>query len=81
MGIFRNWLRIRYLLLCAFRLLGKDKRGTGETDQRCRQNTAEYRAGVLRIAQKLEDWNAANMGSIELDPLAQAFIKTMEEGK
>ena len=45
------------------------------------QNTAEYRAGVLRIAQKLEDWNAANMGSIELDPLAQAFIKTMEEGK
>lgn len=44
------------------------------------QNTAEYRAGVLRIAEKLEDWNAANMGTIELDAVAQAFIETMEDG-
>ena len=44
------------------------------------QNTTEYRAGVLRIAEKLEDWNAANMGTIELDAVAQAFIKTMEDG-
>ena len=45
------------------------------------QSTTEYRAGVLRIAEKLEAWNAANMGTIELDSVAQAFIKTMEEGK
>lgn len=45
------------------------------------QDTEEYRLGVLKLAQKLEAWNAANMGTIELDPVAQAFIKTMEEGK
>ena len=45
------------------------------------QNTEEFRAGVLALAQKLEDWNAVNMGTIELDADAQAFIKSMEEGK
>ena len=45
------------------------------------QDTAEYREGVLRIADKLEAWNAANMGTITLDATAQSFIKTMEEGK
>ena len=45
------------------------------------QGTEEYRLGVLGLAQKLEEWNAANMGTIELDPVAQAFIKSMEEGK
>ncbi len=45
------------------------------------QDTADYRAGVLRIAEKLEAWNAANMGTIELDASAQAFIKVMEGGQ
>ena len=43
------------------------------------QDTAEYRDGVLRIAEKLDAWNAANMGTIELDAVLQAFIKTMED--
>ena len=45
------------------------------------QSTAEYRAGVLRIAEKLEAWNSVNMGTIELEPITQAFIKTMEDGQ
>ena len=41
------------------------------------QDTAEYRAGVTRIAELLDQWNEENMGRIELDEQAQAFIERM----
>ncbi len=42
------------------------------------RDSAEYRTGVLRIAEKLDAWNAANMGSIQLDAMTQTFLKTLE---
>lgn len=33
-----------------------------------------YRAGVARIYQLLQDWNAANMGEIELSEAAEAYL-------
>ena len=41
------------------------------------QDTDEYRAGVSRIADLLDAWNAENLGRIELDEQAQAFIGRM----
>ena len=41
------------------------------------QNTEEYRAGVLRIVELLDAWNQENMGRIELDEQAQAFVERM----
>ena len=41
------------------------------------QDTDEYRAGVSRIADLLDAWNAENLGRIELDEQAQAFINRM----
>lgn len=41
------------------------------------QDTPEYRAGVAHIADLLDQWNEANMGSIELDEQSQAFIDRM----
>lgn len=38
------------------------------------QDTDAYRAGVSRIADLLDAWNAENLGRIELDEQAQAFI-------
>ena len=41
------------------------------------QDTAEYRAGVCRIAELLEEWNEENMGEILLDEQAQMLIARM----
>lgn len=41
------------------------------------QDTEEYRAGVLHIAALLDQWNAENMGSIELDEQSRAFVERM----
>lgn len=41
------------------------------------QDTQLYRAGVLRTAQLLEEWNEANMGEISLNEQALAFIERM----
>lgn len=41
------------------------------------QDTELYRNGVTRIAQVLEDWNAANIGDITLDEGAQNFLDRM----
>ena len=41
------------------------------------QDTAEYRAGVRHIAELLDAWNQENMGRIELDGQAQAFVERM----
>lgn len=45
--------------------------------ERYEQDTEEYRAGVRHIADLLNQWNEENMGSIELDEQAQAFIERM----
>ena len=41
------------------------------------QDTAQYRAGVAEIAALLEEWNGRNLGRIELDGQAQAFVERM----
>lgn len=41
------------------------------------QDTPEYRAGVVRIADLLDQWNGQNLGHIELDGQAQSFITRM----
>ena len=41
------------------------------------QDTEEYRAGVRHIADLLDQWNAENMGSIELDEQSWAFVERM----
>lgn len=41
------------------------------------RDTPEYRAGVCRIAARLEAWNGANLGSIELDGETMAFLQRM----
>ena len=41
------------------------------------QDTAEYRAGVARIAELLDEWNEENMGEIVLDEQSQTFIARM----
>ncbi len=38
------------------------------------RSDAEYREGAARIIQILNDWNAQNMGQIQLDQAAQDFI-------
>lgn len=38
------------------------------------QSGAEYRQGAQRIIQILQDWNAQNMGRIQLDQAAQDFM-------
>ncbi len=43
------------------------------------QDTEEYRAGVRHIADLLDAWNEQNLGHIELDGQAQAFIARMRE--
>ena len=45
--------------------------------ERYEQDTKEYRAGVRRIAELLNQWNEENMGSIELDEQSLAFVKRM----
>ena len=45
------------------------------------QGTEEYRAGVRRIAELLDQWNEENMGSIELDEQSQAFVERMGGSK
>ena len=41
------------------------------------QDRSEYRAGVRHIAALLEAWNGENMGHIELDGQARAFVERM----
>ena len=38
------------------------------------QDTAEYRAGVCRVAELLDEWNGENLGEIELDEQSRAFL-------
>lgn len=39
--------------------------------------TEQYRAGVLRIIQMLDSWNAENMGNITLNSSTRAYIDTV----
>lgn len=41
------------------------------------QETEEYRAGVLELAEELEEWNERNMGEIELDEGCVRFVERM----
>ncbi len=41
-------------------------------------DSEEYRAGVLRIAQRLEDWNDRNIGQVTLSEETQAFIARLQ---
>ena len=41
------------------------------------QDTEEYRTGVVHIADLLDTWNGENLGHIELNEQAQAFIARM----
>lgn len=43
--------------------------------QQYQQDTQEYRAGVLRIYQMLQDWNAENMGTITLTENEMALVE------
>ena len=43
------------------------------------QDRADFRQGVGRIVQMLNDWNEQNMGQIQLDEEAQAFISRMTD--
>jgi len=45
--------------------------------ERYEQDTPEYRAGVVRIADRLDAWNAENMGHITLNEQAESFIARM----
>ncbi len=45
--------------------------------QNFEQDNAAFRQGVGRIVQMLNDWNEQNMGQIQLDEAAQAFISRM----
>ena len=42
------------------------------------QDTAEFRAGTLRIEEKMNVWNSANMGSIKLDAITTTFLEQLE---
>lgn len=50
---------------------------TFELLEKYEQDTEEYRAGVCHIAELLDQWNRENMGRIELDEQAQAFVERM----
>lgn len=43
------------------------------------QDRADFRQGVGRIVQMLNDWNEQNMGQIQLDEEAQAFVSRMTD--
>ena len=41
------------------------------------EDTEQYRAGVRRVAELLDAWNAENLGRIELSGQTRAFIGRM----
>ena len=43
------------------------------------QDRVDFRQGVGRIVQMLNDWNEQNMGQIQLDEEAQAFVSRMTD--
>ena len=43
------------------------------------QDTPEFRTGVLHIAEKMNAWNEANMGTISLDTITSTFLKQLED--
>lgn len=45
--------------------------------ERWEQPEAEYRAGVLRVAAIMEQWDSTHIGSIELTDSANAFLERM----
>lgn len=50
---------------------------TFELLEKYEQDTPEYRAGVAEIVQMLADWNAQNLGTIQLTEENEAFLARM----
>lgn len=44
------------------------------------EDSEEYRAGVMRIVERLDRWNEENMGEIQLSAVTQVFIESVREG-
>ena len=45
------------------------------------QDTPEYRAAVLEVAEKMDLWNDTHMGTIHLDDRSLAFIGRIQSAK